>query len=100
MESAAHSVIEPNNTKATLATMIRLLDSTPHKWVLELPGPAGDGDVELLRKMMELLWTGQTSRHGAQTITRAETQEEAQMAVHLAVVLVHWFATGAVRRRP
>lgn len=55
VESAAHSVIEPNNTKATLGTMIRLLDSTPHKWVLELPGPAGDGDVEVLRKMMELL---------------------------------------------
>ena len=50
--------------------------------------------------MMELLWTGQTSRHGAQTVARRETQQETAMAVHLAVLLVHWFTTGAVRRKP
>jgi hypothetical protein len=50
--------------------------------------------------MMKLLWQGQTSRHGAQTATRAETLEEVRMAVHLAVTLVQWFATGAVLRVP
>jgi hypothetical protein len=34
------------------------------------------------------------------TVTKTETQEEAEMAVHLAVTLVHWFSTGAVVRKP
>lgn len=99
VESAAHAVVEPNNTKATLGTMIRALKDRSSKYRLILPGPSGDGDVEVLTKMMQLIWTGQTSRHGAQTERRIETQEEAEMAVHLAVTLVHWFSTGAVVRR-
>jgi hypothetical protein len=50
--------------------------------------------------MMSLLWTGQSSRHGAETVTRPETAAEAEMAVHLAVTLVYWFSTGAVRQKP
>jgi hypothetical protein len=49
--------------------------------------------------MIELLWTGQTSRHGARPPTRPETFEEAQMAVYLAMTLVHWFVSGAASRR-
>jgi hypothetical protein len=100
VESAAHATIEPNNSKATMGTMIGALKSTPHKFELALPGPSGGGGIDILTGMMELLWTGQTSRHGAQTITRAETQEQADMAVHLAVTLVHWFSTAAVVRKP
>ena len=100
VESAAHSIIEPNNAKATLGTMIGQLRGAPHRYELTLPGPGGSGDVAVLRDLMELIWTSQTSRHGAQTVTRDETQEEAEMAVQLAVVLVHWFTTGALRRKP
>lgn len=99
-ESAAHSTIEPNNAKATLGTMIGILKGAPHKFKLALPGPSGGGGVDALIKMLELIWTGQTSRHGAQTVTRIETREEAEMAVHLAVTLVHWFSTRAVTRIP
>ena len=52
-----------------------------------------------LISMMELLWTGQTSRHGSQTPTAQEASDEARMAVHLAVTLVQWFTTGAVIRK-
>jgi hypothetical protein len=100
VESAAHAIIEPNNPKATLGTMIGILKGAPHKYQLALPGPGGSGGSDVLTKMMELIWTGQTSRHGAQTVARKETQEEAAMAVHLAVTLVHWFTTGAVQRIP
>jgi hypothetical protein len=100
LESAAHAVVEPKNSKATLGTMIGVLKGAPHKYQLVLPGPSGNGDIEVLIKMLELIWTGQTSRHGAQTVTRAETQEEAEMAVHLAVTLMQWFATGSVAHKP
>jgi hypothetical protein len=100
VESAAHAIIEPNNSRATLGTMLGALRGAAHRYQLVLPGPSADGGVDALIKMLELLWTGQTSRHGAQTDTRNETQEEAQMAVHLAMTLVHWFTTGAVTRRP
>ncbi|MFI6986560.1 hypothetical protein ACIBSV_49580 [Embleya sp. NPDC050154] len=50
--------------------------------------------------MMQLLWDGQTSRHGKQTPTRPETLEEARAAVHAAAILVQWFVSGAFTRLP
>jgi hypothetical protein len=99
IESAGHAIIEPNNANATLGTMLGQLRSNPGRYVLAIPGPDKSGSVEPLIKMMELIWTGQTSRHGAQTVERPETQAEADMAVHVAVALVHCFATGAVQRK-
>jgi hypothetical protein len=100
VESAAHAVIEPNNPRATLGTMLGQLRAQPQRYALAIPGPGRTGSIEPLIGMMELLWKGQTSRHGAQTTTRSETYEGAQMAVQLAVTLVQWFTTGAVRRVP
>ena len=99
VEAAAHGLIEPNNARATLGTMLGQLRATPDRWVLAIRGPGGTGNIASLIAMIELLWTGQTSRHGGQTPTRPETFEEAQMAVHLAVTLVQWFVTGAVSRK-
>jgi hypothetical protein len=99
VESAAHAAVEPKNTRATLGTMIRQLRDNPDRYQIVLPGPGGHRDIGVVRDMMNLLWTSQTSRHGAQTVRRQETQEEAEMAVHLAVLLVHWFTTGAVTRK-
>jgi hypothetical protein len=50
--------------------------------------------------MMRRLWKGQTSRHGSQNPTPLETQQEAEMAVHLATTLLHWFAAGLIHRIP
>jgi len=100
VESAAHAIIEPNNRSATLGTMLGQLRDHPQLYALAIPGPDGTGSIAPLIGMMELLWRGQTSRHGAQTTTRSETFEEARMAVGLAVTLVQWFTAGAVRRVP
>jgi hypothetical protein len=99
VEAAAHAIIEPTNRKATLGTMLRELKRIPSQFVLALPGPNGDG-VPTLIDMMQMLWTGQTSRHGNLNKTRDETRAEAQMAVHLAITLVQWFTSGAVSRQP
>jgi len=77
-----------------------LRERLAHQPACERPGPAGTGSVEPLTGMLDLLWKGQTSRHGGRTAQRPEIFEEAQMAVHLAVTLVHWFTTGAIQRIP
>jgi len=96
VEAAAHSLIEPSNSKATLGTMLRQMRDHPGDYRLTIPAPGAA--AEPVMSMMSVLWRGQTSRHGGQTPTRMETPEEARAAVHLAVMLVHWFSTGIVRR--
>jgi hypothetical protein len=98
VESAAHAIIEPKNAKATLGTMLRQMSDNSSRYALAIPGPSGTGDIAPVIAMAKLLWQGQTSRHGSQSPQRSETLEEAQMAVFLAVTLVHWFTTGAIRR--
>jgi hypothetical protein len=98
VESAAHAVVEPNNGRATLGTMIGQLRGNPQAFKIALAGRSGAGDVGTVTAMLALLWDGQTSRHGGKDPTRSETLEEAEMAVHLAVTLVEWFVSGSVRR--
>ena len=98
VESAAHAVVEPRDAKSTMGKMLGRLRAQPDRFSLAIAGPDGTGDVSPLIRCMELLWEGQSSRHGSSTPTRDETLEEATMAVHLAVTLVQWFTSGAVRR--
>ncbi|MEU3394973.1 hypothetical protein [Streptomyces albidoflavus] len=97
VEGAAHAVIQPNNTKATLGTMLGELKNARHKFTATIASP-GDDAVLLAEAMMRTLWTGQTSRHGSQTGTVPETLEAARAGVHLAATLVQWFISGAVTR--
>jgi hypothetical protein len=97
VEAAAHALVEPNNGKATLGTMIGQLRANVHRFSLVI-GKDGGRDAEPLIGCMSVLWEGQTSRHGSSVATRVETLDEATAAVHLAVMLVLWFTSGAVRR--
>jgi hypothetical protein len=98
IEAAAHSTLEPGNQKATLGTMIRYLRDHPDRFSPAIAGRDGYGDVAPLIGCMALLWEGQSSRHGSSAPTRAESLEEATMAVQLAVMMVQWFVSGAVHR--
>ncbi|WP_406390185.1 hypothetical protein OG806_49590 [Streptomyces sp. NBC_00882] len=99
VECAAHATVEPNNTMATLGTMLRVLRQSPGQWDVALPGKTGAEGEEAVRSLISLLWTGQSSRHGGQQATREETLDAARMAVDIAVSLVRWFSDGAIRRR-
>lgn len=98
VEAAAHAVADPGNPKATLGTMIRQFRDRPHAFSVVLGGQSAVENVVSVTAMMSMLWSGQTSRHGGKMPTRIETVGEAQAAVHLAVTLVEWFASGAVRK--
>jgi hypothetical protein len=99
VEASAHAVLEPSNSRATLGTMLRALRENPQRFSLAIPGPDGQGDIMPLISNLKLLWEGQTSRHGSQSPTREETVQEAAIAVSIAILLVDWFASGAIRRR-
>ncbi|MFJ5728345.1 hypothetical protein [Streptomyces paradoxus] len=99
VECAAHSVIQPNNGKATLGTMLGEIRNARHKFGAAIPSPVGD-PIAPAEAMMRALWEGQTSRHGARTATVPETLAAARAGVHLAAALVQWFVSGAVIRTP
>lgn len=94
VEQAGAHIVAPNNRRSTLGTMVRDMTSQGD-WKLDLPTSSSDVPV----KMAEALWVGQESRHGGNGY-RKPSPEEAQAAVMLAVPLVQWFSSGALKRRP
>lgn len=94
VEAAAIPVVSPNNAKATLGTVIGQLRTTPQKWQvamtrdLLLPNGGAMSPLEVVTNMADLLWRNQTDRHAP---IQPITQEQAEMAVHLALTLVHIF---------
>lgn len=99
VESAMHETLEPNNSKATMGTMLREIRQHPDRFVVAIPGRRGTEGLSTVEAMVALLWTGQTSRHGSHQPTPEESEVQAQMAVHLAGALVQWFSTEAIRRQ-
>ncbi len=94
VEAAGHTLIEPDNIRPTLGTMIREIRTNPKQFSLTISG----GRAETLGHMMGLLWFGQTARHGGQAY-QPETQEQAEMAISLAETLVEWFLSGRIQRQ-
>ncbi|MFJ2008011.1 hypothetical protein [Streptomyces chartreusis] len=98
VESAAHATLQPKHTVATLGSMLGEFRQVRAKLSVPIAGESGTEGLAVVESMMELLWTGQTSRHGNLQETREETVQEAVMAVHLAASLVQFFVSGAVQR--
>lgn len=93
VEAALASKISPNNSKATLGSMIADLKNKPEKWKFVIPDGTRSKGVETLLGMMQVLWQ-RNARHGGPD-HKPETLEEAQAAVHLAASLVQFGVSGA-----
>lgn len=102
VEDAAVPVVSPSDASATLGKVIGQLAAQGSAWSLPMDrqdpkAPASD----VLVGMMRMLWHGQHDRHGGQPSAPGNvSQEEATVAVGLAVTLVQWFDAGLVQRRP
>ena len=96
IEAAARTTIEPNNTRATLGTMIAAMNSKPTKWRTDLEAPNSD-DLETIIGMMKMVWKGHL-RHGNPNDPLDVSEEQCEMIVHTAALLVHWFLSGRVRQ--
>ena len=98
VEAAAGRLVEPNNKKATLGTINGTVRHDPAAWRLAITDAAGQQlSATPVLAMMELLWTGQTDRHGASP-TIPVAHEAAQAALHLAATLVQWWTSGAITK--
>ncbi|MGW1987888.1 hypothetical protein ACWCPJ_36475 [Streptomyces collinus] len=100
VEAAAHATVEPNNRKATLGSMIKVMENTRARWEVGIGHEPSSAGAETIERMMRLLWTGQTSRHGGSHPTRDETVAEARAAVNLAVSLLNFFTEGILTKKP
>lgn len=95
IEAAAKSTIEPNNSRATLGTMIKAMENKPIKWQTDLGSPGSD-DLKTIIGMMKMLWKGH-QRHGNPDDPIEVSGERCEMVVHSAALLVHWFLSGRIR---
>ncbi len=98
VETAAHATIEPNNTGATLGTMLAVMRNSPVKWTLPLEERADhvNGNRDMIIAMAQSLWDGQEDRHRDGEVDL----KEARAAFHAAVALVGWLHDGLVVRGP
>ena len=96
IEAAARDTIEPNNSRATLGTMIAAMEAKPTKWATDLTSPDLDG-VGTVIGLMKAVWKGHL-RHGNPNEPLDVPAERCEMIVHSAALLVHWFTSGRVRQ--
>lgn len=101
VEDAAVPVVSPNNSRATLGTVLRQLEDQGD-WRLPMEREhASAPSSQVVIGMMRMLWHGQHDRHGGQPSAPGNVSiDEAQVAVSVAVTLVQWFATELIGRAP
>ncbi|QTP19076.1 MULTISPECIES: hypothetical protein [Micrococcus] len=96
VEHLAIPQISPKDKSGTLGKVASHVRDNK-QWGLPLTKAEPAEVHELLRLMLKLLPGNHTGRHGADEFGDA-TKEDAEVAVGLAVTLVHWFSRGLVRR--
>lgn len=99
VEDAAVPIVSPQNSSATLGTVLKQIEDQKD-WRLPMDREhASAPSSEVLVGMMRTLWHGQHDRHGGQpTAPGNVSANEAAVAVSLAVTLVQWFDAGLVQR--
>lgn len=99
VEAAAGPIISPRDSTRTLGKMISAFRDKPEKWSFSFTVDSTVSPKDVLLSMLQVLWTNEYSRH-VDADTQAPlhvSQEEAESAVALALTLVTWFSSGAVR---
>lgn len=101
VEDATIPVVVPKQANATLGNVIGQL-KVDGDWSLPLTREDDEAPTcETVLRMCKALWKGHHDRHGGVPgAPETVSQEEAEVAVTLAVPLVQWFASGQVARRP
>lgn len=95
LEVVVKPIFTPNDQKATLGKMIAAAEAKPSKWVTDFDAN-GHHDIHSVVDMLKLVWETQL-RHGDPDDPLEVPPKRAEMIVHLAVLLVHWFSSGRIR---
>lgn len=98
VEAVALPLTVPKNKRGTLGNVVAHIGDTVDRWTVGDLDAEEQASGETLLSMLRTLWHNQ-ERHAKPDGSIVEVpRAEAEAAVSLAVVLVHWFASGAVRR--
>jgi hypothetical protein len=101
VEAVANPFLLPRHQSPTLSLARDHLRDGEAKYEFVIAAKSGvPGSVALVIEMLSTLCRGQSDRHAGGPNNAPVTQESAESAFALAVTLVIWFSTGAVRRRP
>jgi hypothetical protein len=97
VEAAAIPVVLPNDPGATLGKVIGQLRANPQKYTVVFSRDASPAKgttlspLEVVIALADSLWSNQTDRHAPIVPI---TQTQAELAVHMAVTLVHTFRSA------
>lgn len=98
VEAVALPIAIPNNPTGTLGQVVSHISDTEARWTVGGLDSTKQASGGTLVAMLRTLWHNQ-ERHAQPDGTIIDVgQAEAEAAVSLAVILVQWFASGAVRR--
>jgi hypothetical protein len=100
IEAAAGPVLTPADPRPSLGKMNVALRDGMGKWSFAFTVDSGVDPKNVLLEMMQLIWTNEYSRHvdADPDVPLHVSQGEAESAVVLALTLVNWFVSGAIRR--
>ncbi|MFE1037018.1 hypothetical protein ACFW40_34760 [Streptomyces sp. NPDC058807] len=100
VEAIANPLFLPKSPEPTLGAVRSTLDQGRSKYEMVVHDRSGNlAEINAVIELLNLLWHGQRDRHAGGPTSRPVTQEAAETAVHTAALLVHWFATGAIRKK-
>lgn len=101
VEAVANPFLLPRDQSPTLSRARDHLRDAAAKYEFVITAKSGaPGSVAVVVEMLSTLCRGQSDRHAGGPNNAPVTQESAESAFALAVTLVIWFSTGAVRRVP
>ncbi|NEA24574.1 hypothetical protein [Actinomadura bangladeshensis] len=101
VEEVANPLLLPRDPYPTLSKARNHLRDAADKYEFAIPDRAGGpGPVTPVLEMLNALCSGHSDRHAGGPNNAPVTQESAEAAFTMAMTLVHWFSTGAIRRRP
>ena len=101
IEAAAVPVLTPKDSAATLGKIIGDLKANPTRFLTVFVAEVGRVvPVDVIRSLMELVWTNQFDRHGTadESTPIHVSLEQARAALHAAVTLVEWLQAGVISR--
>lgn len=96
VEVLLQPIVERNNGKATLGTLVRALEAKPSKWTFPIATADGAYTAERFLEALKLVGY-EPGRHG--TDPSRATDEQARAVVLQAVVIVEWLRGGMLTAR-
>lgn len=99
VEEIAIPLLLPSSPAPTLGAVRSTLDKGRANYELVIADKdAQPSSIDMVVDVISTLWFGHRDRHAGHPTSIPITQESAEMAVHTAITLVHYFNTGAIRR--